>query len=86
MLTEDPATPGPGNWEINSAFAYERVNGQPWFEAPLLDINYGVGERFQLKYELPFIISDPGNNGFAAVSAIRCSEPSGGISSIRTPE
>jgi len=54
LLTDDPGTPGPNCWEINTAFLAER-DGQLWsFETPLLDLNYGVGERIQLKYETPW--------------------------------
>lgn len=56
MRTDDPGTPGPGNWEINLALTSERRPAERVFEAPLADINYGVGERLQLKVEIPWVI------------------------------
>lgn len=52
LITEDPGTPGTGNWEINAAVVAEATEDERLFEAPLLDINYGLGERIQLKYEI----------------------------------
>jgi hypothetical protein len=43
---------------VNLAFTAEKLESQQSFEAPLLDINYGVGERIQLKFELPWIFLD----------------------------
>lgn len=55
MITDDPGTPGPGNWEINIAALTSRfASGTEW-ESPLLDLNYGVGERIQLKYEVAWV-------------------------------
>ena len=56
LLTDDPDTPGPNHWEINLAITSEK-SGDEWkFEAPLLDLNYGVGEHIQLKYEVPLVV------------------------------
>ena len=56
LITDDPGTPGDGMWEINLAFATEKTADDEWFfETPLLDINYGVGERIQLKFEVPWV-------------------------------
>jgi len=61
LLTDDPGTPGNRNWEINIASTHFRRPGERAFEAPLLDINYGLGDRIQLKYEVPYIFdSDEG--------------------------
>ena len=57
ILTDDPGTPGSGNWEVNVAVTSESSSSRSRLEAPLADINYGVGERIQLKYEVPFVIS-----------------------------
>jgi hypothetical protein len=63
LLTDDPETPGPNQWEINLAVTTEK-NRRDWeFEAPLLDLNYGVGERIQLKYEVPCVIVDEHRHG-----------------------
>jgi hypothetical protein len=53
MLTEDPATPGPGKWEVNIALTYDGADEGDWYESPLVDINYGIGERLQLNYAIP---------------------------------
>ncbi len=56
LITDDPGTPGDDMWEINLAFSTEKTADSEWFfEAPLLDINYGVGERIQLKFEVPWV-------------------------------
>lgn len=55
LLTDDPGTPGNHNWEINAAYTVENRAKESEDEAPILDINYGVGERLQLKLELPWI-------------------------------
>lgn len=56
MQTDDPGTPGNGNWEINVAVTSERRYGERRFEAPLFDINYGIGDRLQLKFEVPYVV------------------------------
>ena len=66
LLTDDPDTPGPNGWEINIAVTSEKVGDEWGFETPLLDINYGVGERIQLKYEVPLILVDPADRGTRA--------------------
>lgn len=48
MITDDPGTPGDGKFEINLAFAFEHRPGETSFDAPAIDINYGVGDRIQL--------------------------------------
>jgi len=58
LLTDDPGTPGDGVWELNLAAAMERVSTETRWEAPLLDLNYGVGERTQLKLEIPWLTLD----------------------------
>lgn len=55
MITDDPGTPGDGHWEINTALTTERRAGEQTSELPLLDINYGVGDRLQLKYEAAWV-------------------------------
>src|SRR5262245_41309681 len=55
MITDDPGTPGPGHWEVNIAATAEHRHSSTEGESPLLDINYGIGERIQLKYEVPWV-------------------------------
>jgi hypothetical protein len=69
MITDDPGVPGPGHWEVNVALT-GRHGGNAWEgEAPLLDVNYGVGDALQFKYEVPWVVrhegatrSGPGNS------------------------
>lgn len=63
LITDDPDTPGPGGWEINLASELEK-SGQTWeFAIPVFDLNYGVGETIQLKFEAPLILLDePGRD------------------------
>src|SRR5262245_48690434 len=56
LLTDDPGTPGDGHTELNVAFTVEKFRHQTLYEAPLLDWNRGVGERIQLKVELPWLV------------------------------
>lgn len=55
LLTDDPDTPGPGYWEINLSGFFEKNRLERKFETPRLDVNYGVGRRIQLKYEMPWV-------------------------------
>jgi len=58
LITDDPGTPGDGNWEINIACTAEKRRKEKSYETPILDINYGLGERIQLKYEVPWLVLD----------------------------
>jgi hypothetical protein len=62
MITDDPGTPGDGHWEINVAGLTDRTAGVNTIQSPLIDLNYGVGARIQLKYEVPWIIEDQGGD------------------------
>jgi hypothetical protein len=55
LITDDPDTPGPGYWEINLSTFLEKGRHARVVEAPRLDANYGVGERIQLKFEVPWL-------------------------------
>ena len=54
MITDDPGTPGDGHWEINIAALTDFTAKARTDQLPLIDVNYGVGDRLQLKYEVPF--------------------------------
>jgi hypothetical protein len=54
MRTDDPGTPGGGNFEINVALGSERAASERFFEAPILDVNYGVGDRIQLNFQVAY--------------------------------
>ena len=61
MITDDPGTPGDGNWEINIAWTVEHAGSSTVQQTPLLDAAYGVGDRLQLKLEVPWVVAnEPG--------------------------
>jgi hypothetical protein len=51
MATDDPGTPGDRHWEINLATLMAFQPNRSVIEAPYADLNYGWGERVQLKFE-----------------------------------
>lgn len=57
MVSDDTGTPGNGNWEINVVLAGDISKDSKAFELPLIDINYGIGDRLQLKYEVPYVVT-----------------------------
>ena len=56
FLTNDPGTPGNANWEINVASMQSLSRGVSSYQVPQIDLNFGVGDRIQLTYEVPYII------------------------------
>jgi len=69
FLTNDPGTPGNGHWEINVAAAQTLTRGIDSYQLPQFDFNYGVGERVQLTYEVPYVIDtmpgEPRHSGWS---------------------
>ena len=63
LLTDDPDTPGPNHWEINIAMTSEDEAGEWTLGTPLLDMNYGVGDHIQLKYQVPYKVLVPEDGG-----------------------
>lgn len=55
LLTDDSDTPGDGKWENNFAIAFEGSKSDYLLAFPFLDLNYGLGEHFQLKCELSWV-------------------------------
>jgi hypothetical protein len=55
-LTTDPGTPGNANWEINIGSMQTIRRGTSAYQLPQLDINFGVGDRIQLTYEIPYTL------------------------------
>jgi hypothetical protein len=55
LVTDDPDTPGDGHWEINLAAIANDAPGARQIAVPDADINYGWGDRVQLKLELPWL-------------------------------
>jgi hypothetical protein len=56
--SDDPATPGNKRWEINTMLLGERGPSAGSYSVPNIDINYGIGSRIQLKYEVPLSIQE----------------------------
>jgi hypothetical protein len=57
LLTDDPDTPGDQHWEINVAYTLDKSKMESTQETPILDLNYGLGDNIQLKYEIPWLIN-----------------------------
>jgi hypothetical protein len=57
LFTDDPGTPGAGNWEVNVAMTLDRTALSSTWGTPLVDANYGWGERIQLKLEMPWVVT-----------------------------
>lgn len=57
LETDDPDTPGPNRWEINLSSPFA-TRAETWAFQPLLDVNFGVGERVQLKLKPRMVVLD----------------------------
>ena len=66
LLTDDPGTPGRNNWEINLGYTMDRQPQDNYYETPILDMNYGWGDRVQLKYEMPYVYNSAGKGPLAS--------------------
>ena len=65
--SDDPDTPGNRNWEINTVLMGDRNPSEGSYVTPNIDVNYGLGNRVQLKYELPLSIHESrGSSGHVA--------------------
>jgi hypothetical protein len=62
FITDDPGTPGNHHWEINFGWIANHNPGYSYYETPDIDMNYGWGDRIQLKYELPMAVATDGSN------------------------
>jgi hypothetical protein len=58
FLTNDPGTPGSANWEINLGSMQSISRGVSTYQVPQIDVNFGLGERIQLTYEIPYVVQD----------------------------
>lgn len=58
MLTDDPDTLGAGRWEINLANIQLRTKDARSRSLPHLDVNYGLSDRVQLKYETGWVFAN----------------------------
>jgi hypothetical protein len=72
FITNDPGTPGDGNWEVNIMTYSEGHPATRIFNAPILDLNYRVGSRIQLTYEVPYLVEGTTAVRRARVSASHC--------------
>jgi hypothetical protein len=66
FITDDPGTPGNHHWEINFGWIADHNPGNAYYETPDIDMNYGWGDRIQLKYELPMAVYTNPNNTTSA--------------------
>ena len=81
FITDDPGTPGNHHWEINFGWIANHNPGQSYYEIPDVDLNYGWGDRIQLKYELPMAVAtDPDNTCLLYTS----SNPSTSTATLRS--
>src|ERR1700690_4064865 len=62
FITDDPGTPGNKHWEINLGWTGIHNPGASSYQLPDIDINYGLGDRIQLKYEIPLAAATDENN------------------------
>lgn len=56
FLTNDPGTPGNLQWEINIGFMPTIARDIADYQLPQIDLNFGVGDRVQLTYEIPYVL------------------------------
>jgi hypothetical protein len=65
--SDDPDTPGNRNWEINFGLLGNRNPFAGSYEVPNIDLNYGLGHRVQLKFEIPLSVTETrGDDGHVA--------------------
>jgi len=58
FLSDDPDTPGNRHWEVNLGFLGERNPVEGTYQVPDIDINFGLGNPIQLKFELPLAVAE----------------------------
>jgi len=68
-ITNDPGTPGNANWEINLGSMQMVSRGAGSYQVPQFDLNFGVGDRIQLTYEIPYVVEtgggEPAHSGWS---------------------
>jgi hypothetical protein len=62
FVTDDPGTPEYHHWEINLAVTAEHRGTERTFEAPLIDVNYGLFSNTELNVEVPYIAQKEDGN------------------------
>jgi len=66
MLTDDPGTPAKGTWEVNLLSTIGQRREGLIFEVPKIDLNFGLANRIQLKFESPWLVEkEPGEKANA---------------------
>ena len=55
MMSDDTGTPGDHKLEMNFIAQGDYAGDTHRIDAPLLDMNYGLGELIQLKLEIPYV-------------------------------
>lgn len=60
FLTNDPGTPGNANWEINVGSMQTISHRTSSYQVPQIDLNFGLGDRIQLTYEVPYVLQSEG--------------------------
>jgi hypothetical protein len=72
FISNDPGTPGNGNWEINLGTTQTVMRGGAAYELPQIDVNFGLGDRIQLTYEIPYVLAtasgEPTQSGWGNAS------------------
>jgi hypothetical protein len=63
LITDDPDTPGPNNWEIDTSVISQYAGHEWQLQAPFLDNNYGVGDHIELTYEIGYNVIVPEGSG-----------------------
>ena len=58
FISDDPDTPGNHHWEVNLGFLGERNPVEGAYQVPDIDINFGLGNPIQLKFELPLAVTE----------------------------
>jgi hypothetical protein len=62
FITDDPGTPGNRHLEVNIGWIANHNPANASYQVPDFDFNYGVGDRLQLKYEVPIAAATDSNN------------------------
>ena len=62
FITDDPDTPGDRHLEVNIGWIANHNPANASSQVPDFDFNYGVGDRLQLKYEVPIAAATDQNN------------------------
>jgi hypothetical protein len=94
FLTNDPGTPGNANWEINLGEMPTLARGSRNYQTPQIDLNFGVGDRIQVTYEVPYVLQDTAGqpqvggwgNGYTGVKWRFLDEGEGGLQVSTFPQ